>query len=104
MSPLQTVKFWLVDHLDLAKDALHVYVGLFLFLGGAALFRWPLRSWRPIALVAAAALIGEIWDLRDSWVYRTPVHLAGNWKDVWNTLFWPTALFLLARGTRVLKR
>ena len=28
MSPLQASKFWLIQHLGLAKDALHVHVGL----------------------------------------------------------------------------
>lgn len=104
MSPLQQAKLLVVDHVHLAKDALHIYVALGLFLGSAMLFRWPLKSWRPWAVVLAAALIGEAWDLRDSIVYHTPIELGGNLKDVLNTLFWPTALMLLARGTRVLKR
>jgi hypothetical protein len=54
--------------------------------------------------VLAAALIGEAWDLRDSLVYGTRIELGGNLKDIVNTLFWPTVLVLLARGTRVLKR
>ena len=99
MSPLQSAKFWLVQHLSLAKDALHIYVGLALFLGSALLFRWPLRSWKPWAVVLAAALLGEAWDLRDSGVYHTRVNLWANWKDVWNTMFWPSALLLLARFT-----
>ena len=99
MSPLQSAKFWLVQHLSLAKDALHIYVGLALFLGSALLFRWPLRSWKPWAVALAAALLGEAWDLRDSGVYHTRVNLWANWKDVWNTMFWPSALLLLARFT-----
>jgi len=104
MSPLQQAKLYIVDHVHLAKDALHIYVALILFLGSAALFRWPLKSWRPWAVVLAAALIGEAWDLRDSIVYHTRIELGGNLKDIVNTLFWPTVLVLLARGTRVLKR
>lgn len=104
MSPLQQAKFFIVDHAHLAKDALHIYVALILFLGSAALFRWPLKSWRPWLVVLAAALAGEAWDLRDSLVYHTRIELGGNLKDVLNTLFWPTILMLLARGTRVLKR
>jgi hypothetical protein len=99
MSPLQSVKFWLVQHLDLAKDALHIYVGLTLFLGSALLFRWPLRSWKPWAVAAAAALLGEAWDLRDSLAWHTRIDLRGNWKDLWNTLFWPSVLLILARAT-----
>lgn len=101
MSPLQTAKMWVVQHLSLAKDALHIYVGLGLFLGSALLLRWPLCSWKPWAVALAAALLGEAWDLRDSLVYGTRIDLSGNWKDVWNTMFWPSALLLLARFTRL---
>ncbi len=104
MSPLQTVKFWIVHHLSLAKDALHIYVGLALFLGSALAFRWPLRSWKPWAVVLAAALAGEAWDLRDSLVYHTRVDLSGNWKDIWNTMFWPSAILILARTTSLFDR
>ena len=97
MSPLQSVKWWIVHHLSLAKDALHIYVALALFFGAALAFRWPLTSWKPWAVVLAAALLGEVWDLRDSNAYHTPVDLAGNWKDIWNTMFWPTAILILAR-------
>jgi hypothetical protein len=79
-------------------------VALALFLGSAALFRWPLKSWRPWLVVLVAALTGEAWDLRDSLVYHTPIELGGNLKDVLDTLFWPTVLVLLARSTRVFKR
>jgi len=103
-SPLQAAKYWLVHHVGLAKDALHIYVALLLFLGSAAVFGWRLSGWRPWLVVFAAAIAGEVWDLRDSLVYRTPVVLAANWHDIWNTLFWPSALMLLARYTRLLRR
>ncbi len=104
MSPLQSAKLWLVDHVHLAKDALHIYVALLLFLGTALLFKWPIRSWKPWAVVLAAALAGEAWDLRDSLVYGTAIDLSANFKDIWNTLFWPTALLILARTTRIFER
>lgn len=104
MSPIQWAKLWLVDHLDLAKDALHVHAGLLIFFAAAALFRWPLRSWRPWTAVLVAAIGMEIWHLRDSIRYETPISLRANLKDVVNTIFWPTALLLLARHTRLLTR
>lgn len=104
MSPLQQFKWVLVEQLHLSKDSLHIYVAMTLFLGSALLLRWPIRSWRPWALVLVAALAGEVWDLRDSIVYGTPIRLAANLKDVLNTVFWPTMLMLLARHSRVLKR
>lgn len=103
-SPFQEGKLWLVDHLGLAKDALHVHIGLILFFSAAILFRWKLSSWKPWAVVATAAILGEILDLRDSAAYKSPIHYSANWHDIWNTLFWPTVLLLLARGTRVLNR
>lgn len=104
MSPLQAVKLWLVGHGGLAKDALHIYVALFVFFGVALAFRLPLRSWKPWAAVLAVAVIGEIWDLRDSSVYHTRINLWANWHDIWNTMFWPTAILLLARFTSLFER
>ncbi|GAA4723543.1 hypothetical protein [Sphingomonas lutea] len=104
MSPLQTSKLIIVDQLGIAKDALHVYVGLTLFLTSAALLRWPLSSWRPWLVALAGALAGEAWDLRDSLVYDSPIRLAANLKDVINTIIWPTVLMLLARHTAMLRR
>ena len=101
---MQQTKLWLVGWTGLPKDALHIYVGLTLFLLAAALLRAPLRSWRPLAVVVLAALAGEAWDVADSWRSGRPVVWARNWHDVWNTCFWPGVLFLLARFTRVLKR
>ncbi len=104
MSGFQDFKFWLIGQTGLAKDALHIYIGLLLFLGSAALFRWPLKSWKPWCVAALGALAGEAWDLRDSVVFKTPIVLSANFHDIWNTLFWPTALFLLARYTNILRR
>src|SRR6478736_3984416 len=104
MSPLQTIKLWLVEHVGLSKDALHIYVALALFLGSAALFGWSPRGWKPWSLVLAAALAGEAWDLRDSLAYDNPLDLAGNFHDIWNTLFWPSVIVLLLRTTRLFKR
>lgn len=104
MSPLQSAKFWLIQHVGLAKDALHIYVGLTLFLGAALAFRWPLRSWKPLGVALVAALLGEVWDLRDSLVYHTRIDLWGNWHDIWNTMFWPSVLLLFARTTSLFGR
>lgn len=104
MSAYQSAKLVLMDATGLAKDALHIYVGLTLFLLTAALLRRPLSDWRPLAAVFLAALAGEIWDLIDTLAIDRAPRWRGNWKDIWNSLFWPVALFLLARYTAVLRR
>ncbi len=103
MSILQSSKMMVMQVSGLSKDALHVYVGLGVMLIGAIVLRKGLRDWRLLAAVGVAALAGEAWDLIDTLVQGEPVRLRGNWKDVWNTLFWPVVLFALARFTRVLK-
>ncbi|HWK35345.1 MAG TPA: hypothetical protein VNR91_03705, partial [Sphingomonas sp.] len=62
---------------------------------------WRAGSWKPWAVVAVVAVAGEAWDLRDSVVFHTRIDLWANWHDIWNTLFWPTVIMLLARGTPV---
>jgi cell shape-determining protein MreD len=104
MEFLNRAKLFLVDATDLSKDALHVYVGLAIMLLVAILFRRSLADWRPLAAVALAAVAGEIWDLVDTIMDGRSPRFSLNWKDVWNTLFWPSLLFLLARFTRVLRR
>ena len=101
-SAFQRSKIWLMQLLSLPKDALHIYVGMTVFLLGAALFRWPLSSWKPLALVVAVAVLGEAWDVVDTWSIGADPLWVRNWHDVWNTCFWPAMLFLLARYTRLI--
>jgi hypothetical protein len=104
VSSFQQAKFWLVHHVDLAKDALHIYVALILFFGSMLLFRWRVGDARPWLVVLAAALLGEAWDLRDRLANGVGMDWAGHWKDIWNTLFWPSAILLLGRFTNVFRR
>lgn len=104
MSDFQLAKLWLVDLLGLTKDAVHVYFGLAVFLIAAAIFRLPLRDWRPLAAVLAAAIAGELWDLLDTHLAGDTLRWDKSWHDLWNTLFWPAVLFVLARYTKVLRR
>ena len=89
---------------NLGKDALHVYVGLAVMLLVVIAFRRSLGDWRPLAAVALASVAGEVWDVIDTWSHGGSPRWDANWKDIWNTMFWPTILFGLARFTKVLKR
>lgn len=96
-SGIQTVKNLVSEVLNLSKDALHIYVGLGVFLIMAALLNKSPRSLVPWIGALIAAIIGEMVDGYDDLV------LYGRWRwpaslhDVINTLFWPTVLVLLAR-------
>src|SRR5688572_2240596 len=100
MSSLQEAKLAILAFVDLPKDALHIYVGLFVFLAAAAVARRPLSNWLPLAAVLVAALAGELWDVIDTRNAGRTIRWWGNWHDIWNTLFWPAMLFLLARYTK----
>jgi hypothetical protein len=102
VSWLQEMKLLLMGSTGLSKDALHIYVGLAVFC--LALTRWRIGSLPPLLLVLAVALAGEVWDLVDNIRTQVPMQWAGHFKDLWNTLFWPTALTVLARFTPLLKR
>ena len=104
MSPYQSAKLFLVEATNLSKDALHIYVGLGVMLLVVILFKKSLSDWRPLAAVAVASIAGELWDVIDTFSHGRTPRWNANWKDVWNTMFWPTILFGLARFTRVLKR
>jgi hypothetical protein len=101
---LQTTKLWLIGGTGLAKDALHVHVGLLVFLGSALLLRWPLRSWKPWVAALAVSLTGEAWDVGDRWMANMHAAPIGHWHDIWNTMLWPSAILLLARYTKVFGR
>lgn len=104
MSVFQSAKLFLLDVTDLSKDALDVYVGLGVMLLVVILLRRSLADWRPLAAVALVALAGELWDFFDTWMHGGNPRVSLDAKAIWNTMFWPTVLFLLARFSRVLKR
>jgi hypothetical protein len=102
VSWLQEMKLLLMGGTGLSKDALHVYVGLFVFL--LALTRWRIGALPPLLVVLAVALAGEVWDLVDNVRTGVPMQWAGHVKDICNTLFWPAVLTGLGRWTPLLKQ
>lgn len=103
VSPFQEAKLFLVEHLHLAKDALHIYVGLAVFAGACVLFRWKASYWRPLLAVLAVAIAGEVWDFHDTAAGGWPFDPAEHLKDLANTLLVPTAIVLAARYSRAFR-
>lgn len=93
----QAVKFSLVESTGLAKDALHVYFGLALFLAVRLVWRrrggW-LLAWLAVLVMAVG---GEWLDLRGEALAGALQPDSAHWHDVWNTMFWPTVLALVGR-------
>ena len=104
MSWFQDSKMWLVETTHLAKDALHIYVALAVFFGACLAFGWRAHQWRPLLAVVAAALLGEAWDIFDTWRTGQPQVFSGNAKDIVNTLAVPLLIVLAARYTPIFCR
>ncbi|HEX6638099.1 MAG TPA: hypothetical protein VF033_10625 [Steroidobacteraceae bacterium] len=100
---VQSLKLDIVAFTGLSKDALHVYVGIGVWLLAAALFRRSIATLRPWLAVLAVAVGIECFDAFDDWVDLGRWRWRASLHDVLNTLFWPTVLALLARYTRLLK-
>lgn len=102
-STFQSIKLSLVSASGLSKDALHIYIGMGVFVLSAVLFRKSIGSWLPIGFVLLAAILGEALDLRDNlgslgaWRWKASVH------DLINTSFWPVVLFGLSRFTKIFR-
>ncbi|MBK8376129.1 hypothetical protein [Sphingorhabdus sp.] len=94
---LQLLKLYLLDLTGLSKDALHVYAGMILIIGVRLVWRrrggW-LLGW---LLALGVALLVEWLDMRAERIEANIRPDAEHWKDIWNTMFWPTVLLLFGR-------
>jgi hypothetical protein len=100
---VQSLKLDIVGLTGLSKDALHVYLGIGVWLLAAALFRRSITTLRPWLAVLVVACVIESFDAFDDWVQLGRWRYMASLHDIVNTMFWPTVLALLARYTRLLK-
>lgn len=103
MSAFQSMKHEIVQFASLSKDALHIYVGMGIFLLGSALAQKGLKSAFPIVAVITLGVLGELLDARDDFRIHGHWRLMASLHDLVNTVFWPLMLWLLARYSRVMK-
>ena len=87
----------LIDATGLDKDALHIYVGLTLFL--IIRLGWRGRGgWVAAWLAVLAMACGGEWLDMTAEMERSAIQPdAAHWHDIWNTMFWPTVLLLVGR-------
>jgi hypothetical protein len=77
----------------MSENLIHVHAGLAIFVLTALLLRRRMRSWVPLAVVVALALLNELVDYSEGALWE----LGSSSLDFFNTVLWPTVLFLLAR-------
>jgi hypothetical protein len=90
------VKIMIVDATGLSRDALHVHIGLCLFIGLHIFLRLSLRNPLPWIALLLLTLGGEWSDLAyETWPDRG-MQLGESFRDICNTMFQPTFIGLLA--------
>nr|WP_298928235.1 hypothetical protein [uncultured Erythrobacter sp.] len=100
----QSVKLFIAESVELANDALHIYVALFVFLGVCLIFRWKVSNLKPWLIVLVIAVLGEVLDIRDSLKNGFEIKPDYHWTDIWNTMLVPTVLLIAARYTSIFER
>jgi hypothetical protein len=93
----QQWKVAMLDATGLAKDALHVHIGLAAFVAARLMWRWRF-GWLIAWLFALAFASGGEWfDMRAEAAAGPLQPDAAHWHDIWNTMLWPTVLALVGR-------
>lgn len=93
----QAIKLAIIDGSGLAKDALHIHIGLAIFVIVRLVWRGQGGWWLAWIAALAAALGGEWLDIRAEAAKGAIRPDADHWHDVWNTMLWPTVLLLIGR-------
>jgi hypothetical protein len=96
-SAYQNLKLRVLSIVPLAKDAIHVYIGVGCYAGTVLLFRLPLGSGRALIPGFLLSLGMEYFDLRDNLRAHGRLLWADSLKDIVNTNLIPLAVVLLAR-------
>ena len=100
------LKHYIVELTGLERDALHIYIGIMVYVAVIALLRRYMRSSKAalLALIAVTVvtLIGEYLDLRQQVDFGLEMRFGDSIHDTINTCFWPYALYALGRWTTLL--
>lgn len=92
---LNAMKTDLSELLHLSKDALHIHIGIGLYVIAMLALRRGPGSWWPWLTVLGFALLNEAIDLYHNGISHP--ELSGSLKDMINTMVWPTAIVVFAR-------
>ncbi len=93
----QDYKILIESYTGLARDALHIHIGLLIFVIIRLCWRRK-GGWILAWLGALAAALGGEWlDLRREILHGDVQSNAAHWHDIWNTMLWPTILLFVGQ-------
>jgi len=96
-SSYQLFKLHFLSIVPLAKDAVHIYVGVLALLVATAVLRLPIRSYRALLPGLVLSLLMEALDLRDDLSWLGYLRWDASLNDVVNTNVLPLVIVVLSR-------
>ena len=104
-SAFQDIKNSIVSFTGLEKDALHIYVGIGIFLLTSWLFKNSRYRWlMALLMVIIAACMGEVFDRHDQLIVDHHWYWQGSVHDILNTCFFPALFTILLSFTHFFER
>ncbi len=104
-SVFQDIKTHIVSFTGLERDALHIYVGIGVFLITSLVFKNHRYRWLiALFVVIAAASMGEVLDRHDQLIISKHWYWQGSVHDIVNTCFFPTLFTLILTFTHFFER
>ena len=91
------IKTGISDFLGVSKDALHIHLGLAIFVALILVLRKSPASLVPWLGLLAFQLINEVIDAFHWRQGVLDIDVAGSLKDIVNTMFWPTVVLIAFR-------
>jgi hypothetical protein len=106
-SSFQWVKLQVVDILGLSKDAIHIHIGMSVFIFAVLVFGKGQIIFRCLLPVFIVALGMEAMDLYDDYNSVGHFRWSNSFHDLVNTSLWPLIIVVLVslmnRGCRFVK-
>lgn len=91
------IKTGFSELIGISKDALHIHLGLAIFVAVVLLFRRSPSSLWPWLAVLAFELVNELVDAFHWSAGVLDIDLPGAIKDIGNTMLWPTVALIAFR-------
>ena len=88
------IKTNLADFLGITKDALHIHLGLAIFVALIVILRRSPGSIIPWLGVLAFEVLNEVLDIFHWHAGAFSFEIGDAFKDVANTMFWPTVAMI----------
>ena len=93
----QSLKLEIVEFFSLSKDAIHVHIGLTVFMVSLLLISKAKATIKCLLPVILVAICMELLDLYDDQKSLGYLRLSNSVHDIVNTLVWPIIIWLLLR-------